>query len=82
MWWRLRCDVSESLTLSRAGARGRRGKHDLGQLIEQVSQTLDVRADSIREPVLQIDDVTERFNVTSKTIQRLMPRIWAKLGHP
>ena len=45
-------------------------QHDLGLLIEQVSDTLDVRTDRIAEPVLAIEDVCERFNVTSKTIQR------------
>jgi RNA polymerase sigma factor (sigma-70 family) len=52
-------------------------QHDLGLLIEQVSDTLDVRTESLAEPVLTIDDVTERFNVTSKTIQR-----WRRKGLP
>lgn len=50
-------------------------QHDLGLLIEQVSDGLDLRAGEQPEPVLSIDDVTERFNVTSKTIQR-----WRKRG--
>src|SRR4051794_2488888 len=50
-------------------------QHDLGLLIEQVSDTLDVRTDRLAEPVLTIEDVTERFNVTSKTIQR-----WRRKG--
>ena len=52
-------------------------QHDLGLLIERVSETLDVTSDTAREPVLSIDDVTERFNVTSKTIQR-----WRRKGLP
>jgi RNA polymerase sigma factor (sigma-70 family) len=52
-------------------------QHDLGLLIERVSDTLDVRTGSLAEPVLSIDDVTERFNVTSKTIQR-----WRRKGLP
>ncbi len=52
-------------------------QHDLGLLIEQVSQTLGLRATMCAEPVLMIDDVTERFNVTSKTIQR-----WRRKGLP
>src|SRR5207302_5229653 len=52
-------------------------QHDLGLLVEQVSDTLDVYTDSLSEPVLSIDDVTERFNVTSKTIQR-----WRRKGLP
>ncbi len=50
-------------------------QHDLGQLIETVSDSLDLRVDQSREPVLQIEDVCERFNVTSKTIQR-----WRRKG--
>ncbi|MDB5330680.1 MAG: polymerase sigma factor, sigma-70 family [Phycisphaerales bacterium] len=52
-------------------------QHDLGLLVEKVSETLDVRTDSLAEPVLGIEDVTERFNVTSKTIQR-----WRRKGLP
>jgi RNA polymerase primary sigma factor len=52
-------------------------QHDLGLLIEDVSETLDLRTDALTEPVLQIDDVTDRFNVTSKTIQR-----WRRKGLP
>src|ERR1700722_16476858 len=52
-------------------------QHDLGLLIEQVSQTLGLRTAAWPEPVLIIDDVTERFNVTSKTIQR-----WRRKGLP
>ena len=50
-------------------------QHDLGLLIEQASATLNLRADNIGQPVLGIDDVAERFNVTSKTIQR-----WRRRG--
>ncbi len=49
--------------------------HDLGVLIEEVSSSLDLVAAHVNEPVLAIDDVTERFNVTSKTIQR-----WRRKG--
>src|SRR3954452_2921575 len=52
-------------------------QHDLGLLIEQVSDTLDVRTDQLAEPVLDIDAACERFNVTSKTIQR-----WRRKGLP
>jgi RNA polymerase sigma factor (sigma-70 family) len=52
-------------------------QHDLGLLIELISESLDVPSSSIAEPVLTIDDVTERFNVTSKTIQR-----WRRRGLP
>ena len=52
-------------------------QHDLGLLIERISETLDVRTTALSEPVLMIEDVTERFNVTSKTIQR-----WRRRGLP
>lgn len=52
-------------------------QHDLGLLIEAVSDTLDIRTDQTDEPVLTIEDVTDRFNVTSKTIQR-----WRRRGLP
>ena len=52
-------------------------QHDLGLLIEQVSETLDLDTGQFNEPVLSIEDVTERFNVTSKTIQR-----WRRKGLP
>lgn len=50
-------------------------QHDLGLLVEEVSETLDLPAAEMGEPVLSIDDVVERFNVTSKTIQR-----WRRKG--
>lgn len=64
-------------TLSDELLAGAAVQHDLGVLIEQISDTLDVRTDALRQPVLSIDDVTERFNVTSKTIQR-----WRRKGLP
>ncbi len=50
-------------------------QHDLGLLIEQVSSTLDLHVEAVGQPVLTIDEVTERFNVASKTIQR-----WRRRG--
>lgn len=52
-------------------------QHDLGLLIERLSETLDLSAGSAAEPVLTIEQVCERFNVTSKTIQR-----WRRRGLP
>lgn len=52
-------------------------QHDLGLLIEQVSDSIGVVTTSLAEPVLAIDDVCEKFNVTSKTIQR-----WRRKGLP
>src|SRR5438552_9591841 len=50
-------------------------QHDLGLLIERISDTLNVQTQQISQPVLRIDDVSERFNVTGKTIQR-----WRRRG--
>lgn len=62
-------------TVSVEQAAGAALQHDLGLLIERVSETLDLHAGMLAEPVLSIDDVTERFAVTSKTIQR-----WRRKG--
>jgi RNA polymerase sigma factor (sigma-70 family) len=52
-------------------------QHDLGLLIERVSATLNLVAGALAEPVLSIEDVCEKFSVTSKTIQR-----WRRRGLP
>jgi RNA polymerase sigma factor (sigma-70 family) len=52
-------------------------QHDLGVLIERLSETLEIHTARLQEPVLSIDDVTEKFNVTSKTVQR-----WRRRGLP
>ena len=52
-------------------------QHDLGLLIERLSETLAVSVSLINEPVLSIDEVAERLNVTAKTIQR-----WRRRGLP
>ncbi|MGA2496904.1 MAG: sigma-70 family RNA polymerase sigma factor [Tepidisphaeraceae bacterium] len=52
-------------------------QQDLALLIEAISDTLNLVAAHLSEPVLDIDDVCEKFNVTSKTIQR-----WRKRGLP
>ncbi len=50
-------------------------QHDLGVLIEHVSDSLKQKTTDRSEPVLTIDDLTLKFNVTSKTIQR-----WRRRG--
>jgi RNA polymerase sigma factor (sigma-70 family) len=52
-------------------------QHDLGLLVERVSEGMGLCVEAISEPVLSIDDVTVTFNVTSKTIQR-----WRRRGLP
>ena len=50
-------------------------KHDLLLFIEDLSDAADVAADSAGEPVMTIDDLARRFNVSTKTISR-----WRHLG--
>ena len=50
-------------------------QHDLGVLVETVSDGLNLRAGDFPEPVLGIEDVADRFGVTGKTIQR-----WRRKG--
>lgn len=52
-------------------------QHDLGLLLERGSEPLDLRADGQPQPVLDLDEVCRRFNVSSKTIQR-----WRRRGLP
>jgi len=52
-------------------------QHDLGLLIERLSDSLNIETARLSEPVLSIEDVTDRFNVSSKTIQR-----WRRRGLP
>lgn len=51
--------------------------HDLGLLLETVSQTTGLFANDAAEPVLTIDELAGRLNITSKTIQR-----WRRRGLP
>lgn len=55
-------------------------QHDLGILLETVSDAMDLSTldpDLAGEPILSIEDVCDRFGVTSKTIQR-----WRRKGLP
>jgi RNA polymerase sigma factor (sigma-70 family) len=50
---------------------------DLPSLIEYISSTIEIKADEAGEPILTLDQVTARFGVSSKTIQR-----WRRQGLP
>lgn len=52
-------------------------QHDVGVLIESLSDAMDLPALACAEPVLTIADVCARFGVTTKTIQR-----WRRKGLP
>ena len=53
------------LTLS-----GENAAHDLRCFVEDLSDSADISVDSINEPVLTVDDVSERYNVSTKTVDR------------
>src|SRR6056297_874692 len=45
-------------------------KHDLRQLIEDLSDSADVAVEQAGEPVHTVDDLSRMFNVSTKTISR------------
>lgn len=51
--------------------------NDLGILVETLSDGLNLHVANSPEPVLTIDEVSKRFDVTSKTLQR-----WRRRGLP
>jgi RNA polymerase sigma factor (sigma-70 family) len=51
--------------------------HDLGCLIEDLSSSLRINAESLREPVLTVDEVSQRLNISAKTVGR-----WRDRGLP
>jgi RNA polymerase sigma factor (sigma-70 family) len=44
--------------------------HDVRCLIEDLSDSIDLRADSLPEEVLTVNDLTEQLNVSAKTVDR------------
>jgi RNA polymerase primary sigma factor len=54
---------------------GRAAKHDLGLFVEDLSDAAHVTVDAVGEPVVTIEDLAKRFNVSTKTITR-----WRRLG--
>lgn len=52
-------------------------QHDLGLLLEEVSESLQLHVNSCLEPVLMIEEVAQRLGVTTKTVQR-----WRRRGLP
>lgn len=45
-------------------------RHDIHLLIEDLSESADMRAEEIGQPVHTVDDLAKRFNVSTKTISR------------
>jgi len=49
-------------------------RHDLRLLIEDLSDSVDLKADAMPEPVFTVDEVSKRFNVSTKTVDRWRDR--------
>ena len=56
-------------------ASGEDVRHDLSLMIEDLSASLDLSADAVGEHVLTIDEVSKRFQVSTKTVSR-----WRRQG--
>ena len=54
---------------------GRVAKHDLALLVEDLSDAANLAVDSVGEQVITIEELAQRFNVSTKTISR-----WRQLG--
>lgn len=50
-------------------------QHDLPLFVEELSASLDLAVENAGEPVLTVDELSERFNVSTKTVDR-----WRKRG--
>ena len=73
LWYRIkgfRPETSPELVLDGEGLR-----HDLRMFIEDLSATLDQPAEQAPEPVLTVESVSRRYNVSSRTIAR-----WRRQG--
>jgi len=49
---------------------GKEAVHDVRRLVEDLSDSVDMTTESVNEPVLTIDQVSERYNVSTKTVDR------------
>ena len=53
---------------------GAEAAHDLRCFVEDLSESIDISADSQPEPVLTVQDVSARYNVSTKTVDRWRER--------
>jgi len=53
---------------------GEEAVHDLRCFVEDVSDSANIAADSVDEPVLTVKDVSRRYNVSTKTVDRWRSR--------
>ena len=49
---------------------GKEAVHDVRRLVEDLSDSVDMTTESVDEPVLTVDQVSERYNVSTKTVDR------------
>ena len=49
---------------------GEDAAHDVRLLVEDLSDSADIPVESLEEPVLTVSDVSEKFNVSTKTVDR------------
>lgn len=54
--------------------KGSTAVHDLRLFVEDLSDSVDLPADAAGEPVLTVQDVSRRFNVSTKTVDRWRER--------
>lgn len=54
---------------------GKDAIHDLGLFVEDMSASTSLSAEQAGEPVLTVDDLSQKFNVSTKTVDR-----WRKRG--
>jgi RNA polymerase sigma factor (sigma-70 family) len=73
LWYRIkgyRPETAPELLLDGSGVR-----HDLRLFIEDLSATVGLPAEQAAEPVLTVDEVSRRFNVSTRTVTR-----WRRQG--
>ncbi|MBM84001.1 MAG: RNA polymerase subunit sigma-70 [Planctomycetaceae bacterium] len=53
---------------------GKEAVHDLRLFVEDLSDSANIDVDTVEEPVLTVQDVSERYNVSTKTVDRWRSR--------
>lgn len=73
-------DICEEITTYRAEIypdlvlNGGETVHDLRCFVEDLSDSIDIPAESVDEPVLTVEEVSRRYNVSTKTVDRWRDR--------
>ncbi len=53
---------------------GKDVQHDLCRFVEDLSDSIDMQIDDVQEDVMTVDDLSERFHVSTKTVDRWRQR--------